>query len=345
MKLMLRNLTRYNLRQPIGNTPLAELQYFKEYTTAKVFAKLECFNPGLSIKDRIVKHMIAKAEQSGQLKPRATIVEATSGNTGYSLAMFAAKKGYQCVVTVKDTISRPKVALMEAFGARVIMCPATAKPEHPDFYMNKAKRLALEIPNAFYLNQNDNPANSEAHYLTTGPEIWEQTQGKVTHLISAFSTGGTISGTARYLKEKNPDIKVIAADSAGSILKTYFETGKIAAQVTGATAMEGVGKKILARNVDFSLIDSVVTADDATSALAAHELCSKEGLMMGYSSGAALDVLKKIKNELNEKHTVVLIFADHGSKYLDKIYDNQWMKAKGFMELVDEELGMISLVI
>lgn len=342
---MLKNLTKPQVLANVGNTPLVELKYLQEYTQAKVFAKLECFNPGLSIKDRIVKHMIFRAEQSGQLKPGATIVEATSGNTGYSLAMIAAKKGYKCVVTVKDTISRPKVALMEAFGAEVIMCPASAKPDQPAFYMNKAKRLALDIPNAFYLNQNDNLANSEAHYLTTGPEIWEQTEGRVTHLITAFSTGGTISGTARFLKEKNNNVKVIGVDSNGSILKSYFETGRIPEQVKGATSMEGVGKKIIARNVNFSLIDRVITADDGPSALALHELCNKEGLMMGYSSGATLDVLKKMKGELTEKDTVVLIFADHGCKYLDKVYDNEWMKAKGYFETTDEELNMISLVI
>lgn len=342
---MLKNLIRKNVRQTIGNTPLVALEYLSENSNAKVFGKLECFNPGLSIKDRIVRHMIDRAETTGQIRPGATIVEATSGNTGYSLAMVAAMKGYHCIVTVKDSISRNKVALMEAFGAKVIMCPASAKPNSADFYMNKAKQLSLEIPNAFYLNQNDNPANSEAHYLTTGPEIWEQTQGKVTWFVSPFSTGGTISGTGNYLKQKNSDLKVVAADSLGSILKPYFETGKIPEKTEGSTAMEGVGKKIIPKNVNFKILDHVITADDKESALAVHELCNKAGLMMGYSSGAAIVAFRQIQHLLSPKDVVVLIFSDHGCKYLDKIYDHEWMRARGYIDPVDEELNLISLVI
>jgi cystathionine beta-synthase len=338
-------LIRKNVSNTIGNTPLVHLQYLQNIISAKVYGKLESFNPGLSIKDRVVRHMIYRAEQNGSLKPGATIIEATSGNTGYSLAMIAAMKGYKCVLTVKDTISRPKVALMESFGAQVVMCPATAKPEHSNFYMNKAKRLALEIPNAYYLNQNDNPHNTEAHYYTTGPEIWEQTQGKITHLICCFSTGGTISGTAKYLKEKNPNVKAIAVDSVGSVLKHVFETGKMPEIIKGGTMMEGVGKKVVAKNVNFSIIDKVITAEDKASAISLHELCNEEGIMMGYSSGATIEAVKMLKDELTENDTVVLIFPDHGCKYLDKVYDPEWMRAKGFTEYTDEQLNMITLVL
>lgn len=342
---MLKNLIRKNVRQTIGNTPLVALDYLSPPNQAKVFGKLECFNPGLSIKDRIVRHMIARAEADGKLHPGDTIVEATSGNTGYSLAMVAAMKGYKCIVTVKDTISRSKVALMEAFGAKVITCPATAQPKDADFYMNKAKQLAQEIPHAFYLNQNDNPANAEAHFLTTGPEIWEQTQGKVNWLIAPFSTGGTISGTGKFLKQKNPQLKVVAADGTGSILKPYFETGKIPEKTVGSTAMEGVGKKIIPANVDFKILDHVVTVEDKEGALAVHELCNKAGLMMGYSSGAAIAAFRHIQHLMSPNDVAVLIFSDHGCKYLDKIYDHEWMKSKGFLNPTDEELNLISLVL
>src|SRR5690606_22272798 len=257
---------RKDVMESIGGTPMVELQSLKNIIPAKVFGKMECFNPGLSIKDRIVKHMLQKAERNRLLRPGATIVEATSGNTGYSLAMIAASKGYKCVVTVKDSISKPKVALMEAYGAEIVYCPAAAKPHEPEFYMNKAQSLADEIPGGYYLNQNNNPDNAEAHFLSTGPEIWKQTEGKITHLVACFSTGGTISGTAKFLKKKNPDIKVIAVDSMRSVLKTVFETGRMPEKPEGATLMEGVGKKLIPQNIDFSIIDKVVTALDGPSA-------------------------------------------------------------------------------
>jgi len=342
---MNRKNIRNNVTDTIGNTPLVELQTLQELTGANVLAKLEMFNPGLSVKDRVVRHMIAKAEMKGLIKPGYTITEATSGNTGYSLAMIAAEKGYKCVVTVKDTVSRTKVTLMESFGARVILCPAAAKPDSPDFYMNKARALANEIPNGYYLNQNDDLSNSEAHYMTTGPEIWAQTEGKITHLIACASTGGTISGTAKYLKEKNPKLKVIAVDSVGSFLKPFFETGKMPDNVPGSTQMEGVGKKIIAKNVHFNLIDQFLTVEDGPAANAALEICNKEGLMIGYSCGATVEGLKMIKDQLKPTDTVVLIFPDHGSKYLDKIYDPVWMYQKGFTDVTTEELNMISLVL
>jgi cystathionine beta-synthase len=340
-----RKAARFNVLDTIGNTPLVELPYLSEYTGAKVLAKLECFNPGLSIKDRIVRHMIERAEKQGKIKPGDTIVEATSGNTGYSLAMIAGAKGYKCIVTVKDNISRTKVTLMEGFGAEVVMCPASARPDSPEFYMNKARNIANQIKGGFYLNQNDDPGNAEAHYTTTGPEIWYQTEGKITHLIACASTGGTISGTARFLKEKNPHIKAIAVDSVGSYLRPYFETGKIPENVPGSTQMEGVGKKIIPRNMDFNIIDRFVTVEDGPSAQAAITLCNVEGLMMGYSSGGAIEGLKQIKDELKPTDVVVLIFPDHGCKYLDKIYDPVWMYQKGYSELTEHELNMISLVL
>jgi cystathionine beta-synthase len=234
---------------------------------------------------------------------------------------------------------------MESFGAQVILCPAGAKTDSPEFYMNKARTLANEIPNAYYLNQNDNPDNQEAHYLTTGPEIWKQTEGKITHLIACASTGGTISGTAKYLKEKNPRIKVIAVDSVGSYLKPYFETGTIPYHVSGSTVMEGVGKKIIPKNVQFNLIDRFITVEDGPSANAVIKLSNQEGLMMGYSCGAAIEALRTVKDEFKPTDNVVLIFPDHGCKYLDKIYDPVWMYQKGFTDVTNEELNMISLVL
>lgn len=334
-----------NILDTIGNTPLVELPYLSELTRAKIFAKLESFNPGLSIKDRIVRYMLEKAEKQGKIKPGDTIVEATSGNTGYSLAMIAGAKGYKCIVTVKDNISRTKVTLMEGFGAEVVICPASARPDSPDFYMNKARSIANQVKGGYYLNQNDDPGNAEAHYCSTGPEIWYQTEGKITHLIACASTGGTISGTGRYLKEKNPRIQIIAVDSVGSFLRPYFETRTIPEQVPGSTQMEGVGKKIIPRNLDVDLIDQFVTVEDGPSARAAVQLCNIEGLMMGYSSGGAIEGLKQIKHQLTPQDVVVLIFPDHGCKYLDKIYDPVWMYQKGYSELSDQELNMISLVL
>lgn len=319
-----------NISELIGSTPMMRLQSLEKLVKGKVYAKLESFNPGLSTKDRIVAHMVALAEKKGDLKPGGTLIEATSGNTGFSLAMIAANKGYHCILAMKDKISRTKVEMIEALGASVVICPSNVEADDPESYFSVAKRLSKEIPNSYYLNQNYDTGNRDAHYKGTGKEIWEQCGGELTHFIACSSTGGTISGSAKYIKEQKPEVKVIAVDSIGSLLKPYFKTGKIDKSVSGSTQLEGVGKKIIPSNLDFSLIDQFVTVEDKESALAAYELARKEGLFMGYSSGAAIEGLKKIKDQLTEDDVTVLLLADHGSKYINKIYNKEWMQEQGF---------------
>ena len=331
--LTMEQLNRYeNMLETVGNTPLVRLNYLSEYTSAKVYAKLESFNPGLASKDRIVKYMVEKAESESKIKPGGTFIEATSGNTGYALASICAMKGYNCILTMKDKISKSKVDLIKAFGAQVYICPSNVKPNDPKSYFSVAQRLNEEIDNSYYLNQNHDTANMDAHFLSTGPEIWEQTEGNITHFIACASTGGTVSGCGRFLKTKNPDINVIGVDAVGSYLKPYHETGKIDETVQGSTELEGVGKKIIPSNVDFDTIDRFITVKDKESALSIYELARKGGLLMGYSSGAAIEGVKAIANELTEDDIVVLLLADHGSKYLTKIYDPEWMKKKGFWD-------------
>lgn len=319
-----------DISEIIGNTPMIRLKSLEKLVKGKVYAKLEGLNPGLSTKDRIVFHMVEIAEKEGKIKEGSTIIEATSGNTGFSLAMISAMKGYRCILTMKDKISKTKVEMIEAMGAQVVICPASAPSDSPESYFSVAKRLNKEIPGSHYLNQNFNTGNMEAHYLGTGKEIWEQTEGSLTHFIACASTGGTISGTARYLKEQNPNIRVVAVDSMGSLLRPYFETGKIDETVTGSTHLEGVGKKIIPANIDFSVIDRFVSVEDKESALSAYRLARTEGLLMGYSSGAAITGLKQLEDELTDDSISVLLFADHGSKYLTKIYNKDWMKSHGF---------------
>ncbi len=330
-------LRRYdNMLEIIGCTPMVRLNYLQDYTKAKVYAKLESFNPGLATKDRIVKYMVEKAEKEGKLKPGATIIEATSGNTGYALASICAMKGYKCILTMTDKIGKSKVDLIRAFGARIEICSAKVPGDHPDSYFSVAERLNKEIPNSYYLNQNHDPANSEAHYKFTGPEIWEQMEGEITHFFACSSTGGTISGTGKYLKEQNKDVEIICVDATGSLLRPYFETGKIDKSKIGSTQLEGVGKKIIPGTMDFSVIDDFVTVEDKESALSVYELAQREGLLMGYSSGAALQAIKQYADKLTENDTVVVLLADHGSKYLTKVYDSEWMKAQGFWQDGDD---------
>lgn len=321
-----------NILETIGNTPLVRIRRVVGNSPACVYAKLESFNPGLSAKDRIALHMIERAEQLGKLHPGGTVVDATSGNTGFSLAMVAALKGYRCVLTVTSKISEDKVANLRALGAEVIFCPQDVMPDDPRCYYRRAEQLAREIPGAFYVNQNYNSHNGEAHYLTTGPEIWEQTQGRITHLIGSASTGGTLCGTGRYLKEQNPEIKIIAVDAFGSVLKKYHETGIYDANEIYPYRIEGTGKNIIPGNVDFELIDRFVKVTDEESALRARELARSEGILAGYSSGATLQCFLQIAPELTESDLVVLIFADHGSKYVSKIYSDEWMVRQGFLE-------------
>lgn len=320
-----------NILETIGKTPIIRLNHVLSDIPATVYAKLEAFNPGLSAKDRIALHMIERAEQLGKLQPGGTVVDATSGNTGFSLAMVSAIKGYRCVLTVTSKISQDKLNNLRAMGAEVILCPKDAKPNDPNSYYRRAEQLAKDIPGAFYVNQNFNPDNGEAHYLSTGPEIWEQTEGSVTWLIGSASTGGTLCGSARYLREQNPNLNVIAVDAYGSVLKKYHETGVYDENEIYSYRIEGTGKNIIPENVDFELIDRFVKVTDKDSALRARDLARKEGVLAGYSSGAALQCLHQIKNELKPEDVVVLIFADHGCKYVTKIFNDDWMRSEGFL--------------
>ncbi|MCL4109134.1 UNVERIFIED_CONTAM: hypothetical protein GTU68_028315 [Idotea baltica] len=301
-----------NVLETIGNTPLVKLQQLRDIP-ATVLAKVEAYNPGLSAKDRIVRYMVAKAEQSGKIKPGCTVVEATSGNTGFSLALICAIKGYKCILTITSKASEEKIQGLKALGAEVIVCPANAAPEDPQSYYSQAKSICERIPNSYYLNQNFNTDNMEAHYLTTGPEIWTQTSQKITHFVCCAGTGGTISGTGRFLKEQDPDIKVIAVDGYGSI------------------RIEGLGKTIIPANVDFSVIDEFVRVSDKDAALKVRELAKEEGLFVGYSSGAALQAVYQMRDELKETDVVVILLSDHGSRYLSKIFNDLWMQEQGFL--------------
>jgi cystathionine beta-synthase len=321
-----------SILETIGKTPLIRLNNSVMHLPATVYAKVEAFNPGLSAKDRIALHIVDRAERLGKLKPGGTIVDATSGNTGFSLAMVAAIKGYKCVLTVTSKISEDKLNNLKAMGAEVILCPQEAKPSDPNSYYKMAERLAKEIPGAYYINQNYNIENAEAHYLSTGPEIWEQTEGRITWLLGSTSTGGTLCGSGRYLREQNPDVKVIGVDAYGSVLKKYHETGVYDEKEIYPYRIEGTGKNIIPANMDFDLINRFIKVTDKDSALRARELARLEGLMCGYSSGAALQALEEVADELTEDDVVVLLFSDHGSKYVTKFFSDKWMREQGFLE-------------
>lgn len=320
-----------NVLKTIGNTPLIELGRICHDIPAKIYAKVEAFNPGQSAKDRIALHMIEEAERLGHLKPGSTIVEATSGNTGFALAMVSAIKGYRCILCVKSKASKEKIALLRSLGADVEICPSDAAPDDPRSYYKRAEQLAREIPNAYYIAQNFNTNNSNAHYYSTGPEIWEQTEGKVTHYVACVSTGGTISGTSRYLKEQNPNIKTIGVDAYGSVLTKYWQTGVYDPNEIKPYKVEGLGKNIIPDNVSFDLIDDFVKVNDRDSAHTARALAKNEGLLVGYSSGAALQAVLQIKDQLTRDDVVVVLFSDHGSRYVNKIFNDDWMKQQGFM--------------
>jgi cystathionine beta-synthase len=316
----------------IGNTPLIQLSRITSgKISAPVYGKVEAFNPGQSAKDRVALYMLEQAEAKGLLRPGGTVIEATSGNTGYSLAMVCALKGYRCVLTLSSKAGQEKLALLRSLGAEVIICPSSAKPEDPESYYARAETLEKEIPNSYYLRQNWNPNNSQAHYESTGPEIWNQTEGRITHYVCCVGTGGTMSGTARYLKEQNPEVKIIGVDAYGSVLKRYWETGIFDPKEIYSYKVEGLGKTIIPDNVAFDLIDDFVKVDDRSAALRARELARREGLLMGYSSGAAMEAVFKIRKQLKPDDVVVVLFPDHGSRYLGKIYNDDWMKEQGFL--------------
>lgn len=315
----------------IENTPLIKLNGFSQKYGCPIYAKVEGFNPGHSTKDRIVNFMLNRAEEEGLIKDGATIVEATSGNTGFSLAMLCAVKGYKCVLFVKDKVSADKIAMLKAMGADVRLCPAKVDPDSPESYYNQAKSYSETHDNCYYLNQNYNTNNAEAHYNSTGPEIWKQSEGKITHFVACLSTGGTISGSAKYLKEQNKEVEVIAVDSNGSALTEYFESGVKPTENKHKTRLEGVGKNIIPANVYFDQIDQFVQVKDEESAYAVRNLAQTEGIFAGYSSGAAVEGLKAISPQLNKNSFVVVLFPDHGSRYLSKVFSDQWMSENDFI--------------
>ncbi len=317
----------------IGNTPLIKLNKITKDLPCTVLAKVEYFNPGNSIKDRMALKMLEVAEQEGKIKPGGTIIEGTSGNTGMGLALAACVKGYKCIFTTTDKQSKEKADILKAVGAEVIVCPTNVDPSDPRSYYSVSKRLATEVPNSWYVNQYDNLANREAHYEQTGPEIWEQTEGKVTHLVVATGTGGTIVGTGKYLKEKNSAIKVWAIDSYGSLLKKYFETGELDHKEVYPYISEGFGEDFVPANYDMSVIDAFTKVTDKDGALMARRIAKEEGLFCGYSAGSCLQGMLQLKNELKKDDVVVLIFHDHGSRYVGKVYNDEWMLERGFLEM------------
>ena len=318
--------------ETIGNTPLVQIKKIIPGIKATVLIKVETFNPGNSIKDRMALKMLLDAEANGNLKPGGTIIECTSGNTGMGLAIAAAVRGYKCIFTTTDKQSKEKIDLLKALGADVIVCPTNVHPDDPGSYYSVAKRISTEIPNSFWFNQYDNLSNRQAHYESTGPEIWKQTDGKVTHIITGVGTGGTISGTARFLKEQNKDIKVWGIDTYGSVFKKYHETGIFDEQEIYPYITEGIGEDILPKNVDFSLIDHFEKVTDKDGALMARKIAREEGMLLGYSAGSAVAGLWQMRAELNEKDVVVVIIHDHGSRYVGKIYNDDWMRERGFLE-------------
>ena len=315
----------------IGETPLVKLKSISKLVGCTVLAKVESLNPGLSAKDRIALEVIEQAEATGKIKPGGTIIESTSGNTGFSLAMACIVKGYDCILCIPDKSAEEKINQMRAMGARVIICPSSVGAKDPLSYYSQAQRLSEEIPNSFYVNQYSNTANVDAHYKTTGPEIWRQTAGLVTHYLATCGTGGTISGTGRFLKEQNPDISVIGVDAHGSILTKYHESGVIDMDEAYSYLLEGVGKKIIPENIDFDLIDRFIKVGDKDSAFRARQLAKREGIFAGYSSGAVIQAIIQLRRTWKPEHVVVALLPDHGSKYMSKIYNDGWMQKQGFI--------------
>ena len=317
----------------IGNTPLIKLNKISNDLPCTVLAKVEYFNPGNSIKDRMALKMLEVAEKEGKIKPGGTIIEGTSGNTGMGLALAACVKGYKCIFTTTDKQSKEKADILKAVGAEVIVCPTNVEPEDPRSYYSVSKRLATEVPNSWYVNQYDNLANRLAHYEQTGPEIWEQTEGKVTHLVVATGTGGTIVGTGKYLKEKNPSIKIWAIDSYGSLLKKYFETGELDQKEVYPYISEGFGEDFVPQNYDMQYIDKFEKVTDKDGAVMARRIAKEEGMFCGYSAGSVLQGMLQLSNELTKDDVVVLIFHDHGSRYVGKVYNDEWVMERGFLDV------------
>ncbi|MDB5192765.1 MAG: cystathionine beta-synthase [Segetibacter sp.] len=330
---LLRVMWLNNILETIGETPLIKLNSVTKELPCTVLAKVEYFNPGNSMKDRMALKMLEVAEQEGKIKPGGIIIEGTSGNTGMGLALAAVVKGYKCIFVTTDKQSKEKADILKAVGAEVIVCPTNVEPKDPRSYYSVAARLAKEIPNSYHMNQYDNLANRQAHYETTGPEIWEQTEGKITHLVVATGTGGTVAGLGKYLKEKKPAIKVWAIDVFGSLLKKYHETGELDPNEVYPYFTEGIGEDFVPKNYDMSLIDLFEQVTDKDGAIMARRISREEGIFVGYSAGTAIKGLLQLKDQLKKDDLVVVIFNDHGSRYVAKLYNDQWMMERGFLEV------------
>ncbi len=330
----------------VGNTPLVRLNKVTANLEGNFYAKIESFNPGDSVKDRIALYIVERAEQEGKLKPGDTIIETTSGNTGFSLAMVGAVKGYKVVLAVKDKATEDKINMLRTLGAKVYVCPSEVAADDPRSYYEVAKKLHKETPNSIYINQYFNALNTTAHYFSSGVEIWEQTKGKVTHVVAASATGGTISGIARYLKEKNPQIKILGVDAYGSGLQKYHETGIFDKNEIFPYRIEGLGKNLVPTAMDFNLIDKFMKVTDENAAYRGRELALQEGMFVGYTSGAALEAVNLYADEgyFDKNSHVVVIFPDSGSRYMGKIYSDQWMKAQGFTEIFEKPLAEVQYV-
>ncbi len=323
-----------NILDFVGNTPLIKLKKISQGLKGNFFAKVEAFNPGHSSKDRIALHIVEEAERKGILKPGSIIVETTSGNTGFSIAMVSIIKGYECILAVTSKSSKDKIDMLKAMGAKVYVCPANVSADDPRSYYSAAKRIHQETAGSVYINQYFNELNIDAHYKTTGPEIWKQTNGKITHLVACSGTGGTISGTAKFLKEQNQNIRILGVDAVGSVLKKFHETHEFAPNEIYPYRIEGMGKNLIPTATDFSVIDQFMKVTDEDAAHTAREISKTEGLFVGYTSGAAFQAVRQFdaEGEFNTNSNVVVIFPDHGSRYMSKIYSDDWMREQGFFD-------------
>lgn len=328
-----------NVLDLIGKTPLIKLNKITAPFKGDFYAKVEAFNPGHSSKDRIALYIIEKAEKEGILSPGDTIIETTSGNTGFSLAMVSVIKGYKCILAVSSKSSPDKIDMLRSIGAKVYVCPAHVPADDPRSYYEVAKRLHQETKGSVYINQYFNQLNIDAHYNSTGPEIWNQTEGKITHLVACSGTGGTISGSAKYLKEQNPKVKIIGVDAYGSVLKKYHETNEFDEKEIYPYRIEGLGKNLIPTATDFSQIDEFIKVTDAQSAHTAREIAKTEGLFVGYTSGAAMQAVKQLSEsgEFKKGDKIVVLFPDHGSRYMSKVYSDKWMEEQGFFDTVNME--------
>lgn len=321
-----------NILETIGNTPLVKINKLAAEIPGLVLAKYETFNPGNSVKDRMALAMIEDAEADGRLKPGGTIIEGTSGNTGMGLALAGIVKGYKCIFVLADKQSKEKCDILKAVGAEVVICPTAVEPDDPRSYYSVSKRLAKETPNSWYVNQYDNPSNAKAHYNSTGPEIWKQTDGKITHFVVGVGTGGTISGVGKYLKEKNPNIKIWGIDTYGSVFKKYHETGIFDENEIYPYVTEGIGEDILPENVDFDIIDGFTKVTDKDGALYTQKLAKEEGMFLGNSAGSAIKGVLQLKKHFTKDDVIVVLFHDHGSRYVGKIFNDDWMREKGYLD-------------